>query len=112
MAKKLRRGAPLKKVSQKSASLTGLGFLFGFSQSEASTGRAAIAQGNALGSVPQNIPSHERAQHGSIPHIAFVVFDAVFLKQALVFPLKRHPPVILRLIPDVILQRRAMGWAD
>ena|GEM_PF-3293688 len=74
----------------------------------APTGPNAIAQGNALGSMDKNKPSPERAQSRSIPHIAFVIFDAVFFEQTPVFLLKGHDPMVLRLIGDIFSQRRPM----
>ena len=49
---------------------------------------------------------------GSIPHMAFIECDPIPFQQPQVFILKRHLPVMLRLVPDVSHDRIRIGLAD
>ena len=48
----------------------------------------------------------------SIPNIALIPFDAVFLQQSAIFILKANLPVVFCLTLEIRLQRRSMGWTD
>lgn len=80
---------------------------------KAPTGHDAIAQGNALGIQRPTVQALKgRNMHASIPHIPFIKRDTVFGQQSTVFVLKRHLAMMLRLMGNVGLQRRAMRGAD
>jgi hypothetical protein len=49
----------------------------------------------------ENTPSPERAQCRSIPHITFIVGDAVFSEQTPGFLLERHHPVLCGLTANI-----------
>src|SRR6266446_4695610 len=83
-------------------------------QTCAPTAQPIPAWGNAPGSARENERGLKARpmRDASIPHISFVVFDAVFFEEHPELFLKRPPPVMLLLPVNVFAQGIQIRWPD